>query len=645
MSVSRVLCLIVAMTAQAMASGIIYVDSRADGADNGTTWADAYTNLQDALDVAHDGMEIWVAGGPYFPDRDSFGKPSGPHDTFTVRGPGVKVFGGFLGSETSRQERNAFQHQTVVAGEAEKYHVVTIDSYFGADENTAFDGFIVTGGLADGDSKGGDNYGGGMIVFDANVVIANCWFVANHAEYAGGALKISADNVKIANCQFTDNSAGTLGFEGLGGAIWSLGGTQLVNCLFHTNFAGIGGFGHAAWFSTDVEGDAASLDNCTFTNNGPIDPTGDGTIGIDGVLLVRNSIIWGNRTKDDRSIAYDEGDIVLVSFSDVEGGFDGEGNISVDPQFASSFVESFRLVKASPCTDVGDQRPLPPDFADLDQNGDRSEVVPLDLELTPRVFGPGLNLGCFETFDCQANNIGDYVEFASGASLDCNNNDIPDECDIRDCDGDPACGDCNKNGQLDLCESQEDCNDDGIADICQSDTKLDSDGDGIRDCLDNCPTKPNADQLDGDENGFGDACDSLLTLGPCPTSIQAGPETLEGATVTFQLPSAEHGYGIVTITATPASGTRFPIGKTTVQVRATDDGGGDVSCSFEVTVLEPDTDTGQDGDCPPLYRMNSGALRLFGLPGGCGPGCLITVPFMLAGLTGMKLRRRHTLPR
>lgn len=641
MNVSRVLCLVVTMSAQALAGGIIYVDSRADGANNGSSWTDAYTNLQDALDVADDGIEIWVAGGPYIPDRDQWGEPNGPHDTFNIRGPGVKVFGGFLGNETARQQRNAFQHQTIVAGEAEKYHVVTIDSYFGANEETAFDGFIVTGGLADGDSKGGNDYGAGMIIFNANVVIANCWFVANHADSAGGALKISASDVKIVNCQFTDNSAGYLGFEGLGGAVWSFGGTQLVNCLFHTNFAGINGLGHAAWFTTETEGNETRLDNCTFTDNGPFERTGDGVIGIDGVLIVRNSVIWGNRTKDDQPIEFDDGDIVLVSFSDVEGGFDGSGNISVDPLFASSFVESFRLIKASPCTDVGDAPALTPDFADLDQDGDRLEVVPLDLELTPRVYGSGLNLGCFETFDCQANNIGDIVEFASGASLDCNVNDIPDECDIRDCEGDPACADCNANLQLDNCESHDDCNDDGIADICQPELDLDSDGDGIRDCLDNCPGKANVDQLDGDANGLGDACDSLLALGPCPAPIVAGPETLEGATVSFALPLAQNGYGLVTLTATPASGTLFPIGTTTVQVRATDDGGGDVSCSFEVTVLEPDTDTGQDGDCPPLYRMNSGALRLFGLPGGCGPSCLMAVPFMLAGLAGMKLRRRH----
>lgn len=674
MTLSRVLCLTVAMTAPAWAGGVIYVDSRAEGSGSGMSWHNAYTDLQEALNAAKDGMEVWVAGGPYIPARDPFGKPNGVFDSFTVPGPNIKVFGGFLGLEKSRDERNAFRNQTVLTGEAEKYHVVTIDSFFGANDHTVFDGFIITGGMANGGGKGDEDVGGGMIIYGAGPIIANCWFVANHAERGGGALKIAAENVRLVNCQFTDNSSGENGFEGIGGAILSSGGPQLVNCLFHENFAGIFGQGHAVYFSTNIEGDPARIESCTFTDNGLFEPTGQGVISIDGVLIVRNSIIWGNRT--DKGALIDEGDgsIVVASYSDIEGGFAGEGNISVDPQFASPEQESFRLLKASPCTDVGDPSYLIEDFADLDQDRDYAEEIPVDLELTPRVHGPGLNLGCFEAFDCQGNNVGDIIELAAGTAHDCDANDIPDECDIRDCADDPGCGDCNENGVPDGCEPANDCNDNGlndlceiaendkldcdgnlqidacqsgyrdcnsdaIADFCQPELNVDSDEDGLIDCLDNCPNQANADQLDGDDNGAGDACDSLLSLAPCPAAITAGPETIEGATVNFQLPAVQNAYGAVSVTAIPASGTLFPIGTTTVQVRATDDGGGDVSCSFNVTVLEPPDDSGRGDECPPLYRMTSGALSVFGVPVGCGPGCLIAIPLTLAGLAGMKWRR------
>ncbi len=76
----------------------------------------------------------------------------------------------------------------------------------------------------------------------------------------------------------------------------------------------------------------------------------------------------------------------------------------------------------------------------------------------------------------------------SGGSDDCNANGVPDECDIEDCVDDPACGDCNNNGVPDGCET-------------------DTDGDGLIDVCDNCPSDSNADQADCDGDALGDACD------------------------------------------------------------------------------------------------------------------------------------------
>ena len=49
-------------------SHIIYVDVNVSGsAEDGTSWEDAYTDLQDALAAATVGDEIWVAKGVYIP--------------------------------------------------------------------------------------------------------------------------------------------------------------------------------------------------------------------------------------------------------------------------------------------------------------------------------------------------------------------------------------------------------------------------------------------------------------------------------------------------------------------------------------------------------------------------------------------------
>ena len=69
----------------------IYVDGSASGDNNGTSWADAYTSLHDALDSATDGSEIWVAAGTYQPGSDT-------SDYFTV-GTELSLYGGFDGSD------------------------------------------------------------------------------------------------------------------------------------------------------------------------------------------------------------------------------------------------------------------------------------------------------------------------------------------------------------------------------------------------------------------------------------------------------------------------------------------------------------------------------------------------------------------
>ena len=87
---------------------IIYVDSSAVSRDtekNGSSWATAFTNLQDALEIADNGDEIWLAKGTYYPVECTDCRESDRETSFKINSF-IKIFGGFSGTESSLQERD-----------------------------------------------------------------------------------------------------------------------------------------------------------------------------------------------------------------------------------------------------------------------------------------------------------------------------------------------------------------------------------------------------------------------------------------------------------------------------------------------------------------------------------------------------------
>ncbi len=102
---------LIIMIGWASADAQIFVKQNAAGANNGTSWANAFTNLQSALDAVTPGNEIWIAAGNYIPVG-----ATPQQSQFWLLKP-AKLYGGFAGNETTLSQRNWELNPTILNGD------------------------------------------------------------------------------------------------------------------------------------------------------------------------------------------------------------------------------------------------------------------------------------------------------------------------------------------------------------------------------------------------------------------------------------------------------------------------------------------------------------------------------------------------
>lgn len=100
--------------AAAGASQVIFVDQDALGANDGSSWQDAYVDLGDGLAAAAPGSQVWAAEGLYLPPPANM---VDPRSASFVLASGVELYGGFDGSEASVNARDIAAHPTVLSGD------------------------------------------------------------------------------------------------------------------------------------------------------------------------------------------------------------------------------------------------------------------------------------------------------------------------------------------------------------------------------------------------------------------------------------------------------------------------------------------------------------------------------------------------
>jgi hypothetical protein len=422
-------------------ASLLYVDIDATGSAHGTSWTDAYTDLQKALFIA--GLpstvatEIWVAEGVY--------KPAGPGGkrsaTFALVN-GIGLYGGFNGTESVREERDPALHSTVLSGDLNgddaggtdiaenSFRVVTaID----LDATSVLDGFAIRAGNA-GSFVPPALSGAGMYVKASSMQIVGCLFEDNNSPDSGAGLYNEGEpGPSITRCTFLNNHAGTFG----GGMFNKSSGPMVIGCRFASNDAGSrgGGFNSGSsstatlvncMFTLNVATRGGGLSNngnvqvfnCSFNGNiaatvgGGIFNTGGGSSGV-----TTNCVLWGNSdsggTDETAQITVSNGSMTLT-FCNVQGwstpGVDG--NIASDPLFADADGadntlgtpdDDLSLTAGSPCIDAGNNTAVPVgvnvDFAGESRFADDPDTSDTGIGAAP-IVDMGLdefNVGCGTT--------------------------------------------------------------------------------------------------------------------------------------------------------------------------------------------------------------------------------------------------------
>ncbi|MFN0215685.1 MAG: T9SS type A sorting domain-containing protein [Saprospiraceae bacterium] len=258
----------------------LYVNALATGANNGLSWTDAFDDLHSALGIAQSGDSVWVAEGTYKPTSDT------NRDSFFFMQSGVRLFGGFEGTESDISQRDWAAHPTVLSGDIgvqgdstdNAYNILVMEE---AEDGTLFDGLSFRHGNAKPGFVTGDPYprnacGGGLSINAedgvAYPVVRNCRFEHNYAFYYGGAafVRAAADGSiapQFINCVFEGNTC-----QGDGGAIYCNGFVDIERipdfgyCRFTANKSSR--WGEAVLYKGPAVHDTLHIWDCNFDLNG-----------------------------------------------------------------------------------------------------------------------------------------------------------------------------------------------------------------------------------------------------------------------------------------------------------------------------------------------------------------------------------------
>lgn len=423
----------------------VYVDPSATGFNNGSSWENAFTDLQTGINAASNTVEksVWIAEGIYKPGTQRT-------DSFLVDDNGINIIGGFNGTETAIDQRDIKSNPTILSGDLNgdddpndlsytsstrienSFSVVNINA-----NDIEIDGVTITAGQANNTNNNNQNRGSAIFKDPnaANLSIKNSIITKNVSNVSGSLyLRSTQDsNITIESCEFSSNlSRYGSGFDA---SVNISGPTMTIlvnNSIFHNNIsrnipAGLGLSGSSFSILLNNGGAAnVTITNNTFTNN--IDSTTDSGIDIGTIALRRfnlndvlnvqmhNNIFWNNYTDNSSTVVANQ-NIGLINGSNAISTLNfthnnsnqtnlntkvatltENNNFDTDPLFVDEANFDFSLQASSSLIDSGDNNQIP--------NGITTDIIG-----NSRIINSTVDLGAYE-YVSLANNDFDTNEFS-----------------------------------------------------------------------------------------------------------------------------------------------------------------------------------------------------------------------------------------
>ena len=390
---------------------IIYVDSNATGAGDGSSWSDAFTELQPAIDLSTPSFsEVWVAQGTYAPGTSRT-------NTFLITDV-VEIYGGFDGTETMLSERDPKTNMTILSGDLNgddnavitniettrqdnAYHVVTLKGDF------------VSGGIIDGFTISGGNANGTNSISCSTSQTQQYTHDRAAAVYANPDSEDHEVYMKFNNCIIEKNTSTKVAVHitfSPCGASGTFSDIDFENCVIRDNYSvDLPNIVYAA-SGTYSNFRYGSLTNCLIYNNESINDASavrlnaSGGNGAANRVFIINTTITGNISGTNKAIKLDN-----VGFSRIQnsiiynnGGFqpiDITGNVTIsnnniiqgaqlggnpsDPIFTNPSAHDFTLQSGSPAIDSGNNTNVP------------SGII-ADVLGNARIFNTTVDMGAYE---------------------------------------------------------------------------------------------------------------------------------------------------------------------------------------------------------------------------------------------------------